>query len=78
MAELVDATDSKSVSSRSAGSSPALGTTLTFQIMFNQNCTNIVFTIINYIYLDKSPVRLLSGVTQPKTSVIALSMAEVI
>jgi hypothetical protein len=27
VAELVDATDSKSVSSRSAGSSPALGTT---------------------------------------------------
>ena len=34
MAELVDATDSKSVSSRSAGSSPALGTTLTFHFVY--------------------------------------------
>ena len=31
-----------------------------------------------FYYLDKSPVRLLSGVIQPKTSVIALSIAEVI
>ena len=29
-------------------------------------------------YLDKSPMGLLSGVIQPKTSVIALSIAEVI
>ena len=78
MAELVDATDSKSVSSRSAGSSPALGTTLTFQIIFNLNRTHIVFTNNKLYYLDKSPVRLLSGVIQPKTSVIALSIAEVI
>ena len=35
MAELVDATDSKSVSSRSAGSSPALGTTLINSLILN-------------------------------------------
>ena len=43
MAELVDATDSKSVSSRSAGSSPALGTTL--------NSSNQAFMLD--IYLEK-------------------------
>ena len=79
MAELVDATDSKSVSSRSAGSSPALGTTLIFKLYIN--LVNTIITVLkcfNIMTKIKARVGLLSNIYYPKTSIIALSMDDVI